>query len=222
MDYDKKMVACFSKLSDEPITYYNMTIVVEPAEGGSVYLTDFKDLGKIPPGYGFDYARGTKVDLTATPNDGYRFSHWKVIPWEDTSQGDSTKVYMYEDKTVYAYFEKIPEEPQDEPLPPIQQTLYTSFEGEGQCTTTQNKCSCNLTISFEGKDLTGGSYPVTNVTLTVNGDIWDDSGNISETHYTRTIERVVDCDKTFNIEITATNSIGQKVSATGFVTTAKP
>ena len=122
---------------------------------------------------------------------------------------------------VYAYFALIPEEPQDEPLPPIQQTLDVSFDGRGQCTATQTKCSCNLVISVEGKDLTGGSYPVTNVTLTVNGNVWDDSGSISETHYTKTVERTVDCDKTFNIEVTATNSIGQTVSSTGSVITAR-
>ena len=93
--------------------------------------------------------------------------------------------------------------------------------GGGQCTATQSSCSCNLSISIEGRDLTGGSYLVTNVTLTVNGDIWDDSGNISETHYTKTVERLVDCDMTFHIEVTATNSIGQTVSSTGSVSTAR-
>lgn len=221
MDSDKFLSVEFYKKSDEPVMY-ELTVVVEPEEGGSVYL---KDVGKIPTGFGFEYVVGTKVHLTATPNEGYRFAQWKVIPWENVyafQEGSTYLVTMSEDKTVYAYFEKIPEEPQDKPLPPLQETLYVSFDGGGQCTATQSLCSCNLSISIEGKDLTGGSYPVTNVTLTVNGGIWDDSGNISETHYTKTVERVVDCDKTFNIEVTATNSIGQTVSSTGSVTTARP
>lgn len=174
-----------------------------------------------------------EVNLTAIPSEGYRFVRWvgegiEIENPEAASISLQVPTKALRNATgnvriprVYAYFALIPEEPQDEPLPPIQQTLYVSFDGRGQCTATQTKCSCNLMISVEGKDLTGGSYPVTNVTLTVNGDIWDDSGSISETHYSKTVERVVDCYKTFNIEVNATNSVGQTLSSTGSVSTAR-
>jgi hypothetical protein len=212
MNSDKVVVAHFRKVLDEPIMF-KLTVNVDPPEGGSIYV---KDVGEMPTGFGFEYAQGTEVTLIAIPKEGYRFLEWAGWP-----PGNSITVTMHSNRGEWAYFEKIPDEPQDEPLPPLQETLYASFEGGGQCTATPTQCSCNLVISIEGKDLTGGSYPVTNVTLTVNGDVWDDSGSISETHYTKTVERTVDCDKTFNIEVTATNSIGQTVSSTGLVSTAR-
>ncbi|UCG53899.1 MAG: hypothetical protein JSV32_04630 [Dehalococcoidia bacterium] len=175
-----------------------------------------------------------KVNLKAVPFEGYRFVAWvgEGIEIENPeaisiSLQVPTKELRYategpEIPRVYAYFARIIEEPQDEESPPPQETIYVSFDGRGQCTATQSMCSCNLSISIEGKDLTNGSYPVTNVTLTVNGDVWHDSGSISETSYIKTIEKTVDCDKTFDIEVTTTNSIGQSISSTGSVTTARP
>jgi len=223
MDSDKEIVANFAKQSDEPVT---LTVVVEPAEGGSVYL---KDVGNMPTGFGFEYEPDTTVELTATPNDGYHFDHWElypgmhenVYPFAPHILLETIKVTLCENQTVYAYFEEIPEEPQDEPLPPARETLYTSFEGEGQCTATQSSCSCNMVISIEGIDLTDGSYPVTSVTLTVNGENWHDSGSISETHYSKTVERSVACDAEFHIEVIATNSVDQTINATGYISTAR-
>ena len=174
-----------------------------------------------------------EVNLKAVPFEGYRFVAWvgEGIEIENPeainiSLQVPTKELRYATEgpiipRVYAYFARIIEEPQDEEPPSLKETLYVSFDGRGQCTATQSFCSCNLSISIESKDLTGGSYPVTNVTLMVNSDVWHDSGSISETSYTKTIEKTVDCDKTFNIEVTATNSINQTISSTGSVSTAR-
>ena len=128
---------------------------------------------------------------------------------------------MWRGTNIGVYFALADEEPQDEPLPTVQETLYTGLEADGQCMATQSSCSCNMVISIEGTDLTDGNYPVTNVTLMVNGNNWHDSGPISETSYTKTVEKVVECDSEFNIEVIATNSIGQTLSATGYVSTAR-
>ena len=50
-----------------------------------------------------------------------------------------------------------------------------------------------LSISFDGKDLTVGSYPVTSVMFKVNGDEWHNSGGISQTNYHMVVNRTVDC-----------------------------
>jgi len=222
---------------------YDLKVIIVPAMGGEVQMSTaegVKPYDKGPEGtwqssmaYNWFIDQPREVTLTAIPSEGYRFVAWETDDFHTEIEDPSSPVLklnitpplklsdMWRTTTVRAYFALLIEEPQDEPIPTVQETIDVSFEGGGQCTATQSMCSCNLSISVEGKDLTGGSYPVTNVTLTVNGDVWDDSGSISETQYTKTVERTVDCDMTFNIEVTATNSIGQTRSRTGSVSTAR-
>jgi hypothetical protein len=120
--------------------------------------------------------------------------------------------------------EKPPEEPPDEPPdpPPVQTTLYGAMASSAQCTASGPECNCQFSISFDGKDLTVGSYPVTRVILTVNGSEWHNSGSISQTNYHKVVTRTVDCGATFNMVLTVENSIGQVVTVTGSLTTPIP
>jgi len=131
------------------------------------------------------------------------------------------------DGNKYTYREtiEIPEaEPPDEPPPPPspQTTLYAALAASAHCTASGPECSCQLSISFDGKDLTSGDYPVTHVVLRVNGQVWHDSGSISTTHYNHTEQRTVNCGETFNLEVTVNNSIGQTVPSTSSITTPIP
>ena len=187
-----------------------------------------------------------EVTLTAIPEPGYCFSHWEKVAETGTyvtefdlegyDMNSATITFEIElghffHRNTYgliAHFEPLSEEPTDqttpeppsEPVPSVVE-ISTSLDANGQCWASQSFCSCNMVIVIEGTDLTDGSYPVTNVSLTVNGANWHDSGAISETHYSRTVERSVNCDAEFNIEVTAINSIGQTVSATGYVSTVR-
>jgi len=130
------------------------------------------------------------------------------------------------DGNKYTYSEtvEIPSpspEPPDEPPPP-QTTLYVAFAASAHCTSSGPECSCQLSISFDGNDLTVGTYPVTKVVLRVNGQVWHDSGSISQTTYHQTEQRTVNCGETFNIEVTVNNTIGQTVTSTGSITTPTP
>jgi hypothetical protein len=51
-----------------PITYYTLTVNIDPLAGGTVTLEPSQ------PAEG--YIEGTIVTLTATPSEGYRFDHW--------------------------------------------------------------------------------------------------------------------------------------------------
>jgi len=75
---------------------YNLTIVVDPAEGGTT----------VPAAGTHPFAQGSVVDVTATPSEGYKFDHWS-----GACTGDSTcQVTMDADKVVTASFVEAPTE----------------------------------------------------------------------------------------------------------------
>lgn len=51
-----------------PITYYTLTVSIDPLAGGTVNLEPSQPVE--------GYIEGTIVILTATPSEGYRFDHW--------------------------------------------------------------------------------------------------------------------------------------------------
>ena len=131
------------------------------------------------------------------------------------------------DGNKYTYRERIQipvETPPDEspPPPPPQTTLYAALAASAQCTAYGYECSCQLSISFDGKDLTLGDYPVKQVILKVNGTEWYNSGTITETHHHNSVTRTVGCGQTFNMELTVKNTLGQIAASTGSITTPIP
>jgi len=120
-----------------------------------------------------------------------------------------------------------PDEPDDPPAPPPpQQTLYAAFMAQVQSIVNQQGCSSTLNVSFDGKDLTGGEYPITNVKLKVSGpgftQTYDSKPVQNPNHHDTKSWSGLACGQTFNIEVTVTNSIGQTVSSTGSITTPIP
>jgi len=152
------------------------------------------------------------INLTATDVDGNKYT------WRETIE--------------------IPEppEPEDEPppqeppqdAPPAQETLYVAFGLSGQCTSSQSGCTCTVSYSVDCEDRSAGDkYPVTNVKLEVNDgtgwQVWHNSGAISTPAYHHADQQTgVGCGKTFDVKITATNSIGQIKTSSGSFTTASP
>jgi len=103
---------------------------------------------------------------------------------------------------------------------PPEEVLYAYLHLSYECTCYDAECvSCILTLYFEGEDLTGGDYPVTNVVLRVNGEVWYNSGSISTVLYTKSIDMQVDCDSFFDVFLEVTNSIGLKAEVTKTITT---
>lgn len=75
-----------------PYTAYTLTTTASPAAGGSISGNDDGT-----------YKANTTVNLTATPNDGYKFVSWTGV---DSSDGATATVTMNADKNVTATFEK--------------------------------------------------------------------------------------------------------------------
>lgn len=192
-------------LADTPITN-----VVVKANGKEWYnsgdiSTDYLD--KPPITKEVTCGQTYIVDVIATDADGNKYTY---------------------SRTVKIPIEIPPQPPPEEPVPPVpQNTLYVAFAAQANCSSSGEECSCNLSISFDGKDLTVGDYPVKRVVLKVNGSVWHDSGTIipgsaDSKVYHRTAQKTVSCGVTYNIEITATNSIGQTLTSTGSITTPVP
>ncbi|MBN2413905.1 T9SS type A sorting domain-containing protein [candidate division KSB1 bacterium] len=90
MNGDQKVDGVFSKL------YYTVTMVSDPPEGG---VTD------PPTGVYTDvYNSGDVIQLTATPNPGYRFVSWSGNVVDSTSQTTSITILQHE--TITARFEQ--------------------------------------------------------------------------------------------------------------------
>lgn len=145
--------------------------------------------------------------------------HVYLIEAKGTDANGSTYTYR---ETVNIPVSTPPEPPEPPAPPPPQTTLYAASAAGAQCTASGAECSCSLSISFDGKDLTAGDYPVTRVVLRVNGHVWHDSGSVSTTQYHQSVQRTVGCGETFSIEVTVNNSIGQTATSSGSLTTPVP
>ena len=102
-----------------------------------------------------------------------------------------------------------------------EEVLQCNFGANANCQSGE-ECSCTLTVSYSGVDLTGGSMKVARVVLEVNGEVWHDSGSISVVSYSNSNSRQVGCGGTFFIEVTVTNVYGQSVACYDSITTPSP
>ena len=126
------------------------------------------------------------------------------------------------------------------PLLPAENVLSAPVSIKTESIRDESGCRNTLTISYGGRDLTGGDNLVTNVslvisqvkqfvdesgvvtTLPVTTIVWcEDSGAISTKHYQKSVSLQVGCGETYHISFTATNQDGQTVTTTRTITTAK-
>jgi len=107
-------------------------------------------------------------------------------------------------------------------LPPAGEVLRADASANAESLRDESGCRSTLTVSYSAQDLTGGSYPVTKVVITVNGQLWHDSGTISTVNYQNAVSKQVGCGQTFNIQVTATNNSAQTVIVPGSITTPVP
>ena len=82
---DLTLTATFTELE------YSYQLTVSAGEGGSVSSE------------GGEYNEGTEVTLTATPDEGYRFTGWS-----DGSREESITITITEDTSIEAIFDQIP------------------------------------------------------------------------------------------------------------------
>ena len=74
---------------------YTLEVYADSEEGGTVTVTPMKE----------EYHMDERVDLVATPNEGWRFAGWHSRYWSDSSR--ETSVDIYRDMVIEARFEEI-------------------------------------------------------------------------------------------------------------------
>lgn len=74
---------------------YTLEVYADPEEGGTVTVSPLKE----------EYHMDERVDLVATPAEGWRFAGWHSRFWSDSSQ--ETSVDIYRDTTIEARFVEI-------------------------------------------------------------------------------------------------------------------
>lgn len=82
-------------ISAPPVPTYTITIETDPAEGGTV-----------TGGSSGDYDDGTQLELTETPNEGYRFKNW-TIDGVDSGSETTCPFIVNGACTVVAHFERV-------------------------------------------------------------------------------------------------------------------
>jgi len=108
----------------------------------------------------------------------------------------------------------VAEEPTDV-IPPVEEAISIFMEGSGECNCVGEECTGTLDISsYSATDLTGGTYPITNVKLKIDG-VQKKSEDVNTVSYTSNYEETInDCTgKIYDVTIIATNSIGQVLTA---------
>lgn len=109
------------------------------------------------------------------------------------------------------------------PPPSPEDVLSINLKVEAHSSGTQSECHSLVTIHIEAEDLTGGQYPVQNVSLELNGLPWFNSGPLSTTHYSKTLLLEADCGQPFDFLTIATNSENlHATTATTIVTPVLP
>jgi hypothetical protein len=109
-----------------------------------------------------------------------------------------------------------------EEIPPVEDVLQVGLEVHAESHSMPPECHSTLSLFFWAEDLTGGDYPVTNLSLMVNGELWHNSGSISTTYYENIVEMPVGCGEFFHIEVMATNEVDLIATSSGSITTPIP
>jgi len=93
--------------------------------------------------------------------------------------------------------------------------VATSEYGEGWC-------NSNVDIDFVATDLTGGTYPITELEILINGENLEITQSLPTSSFLQEHSFSSDCDVTHDFQMTVTNINGKTIVATKSITTPSP
>ncbi|GEN54640.1 InlB B-repeat-containing protein [Halobacillus faecis] len=160
MDADKSLHAVFKKKEQptendaDPVDESQPSEEPEEPEAPATYQLNIKKDGeghvqKNPSGSQFN--KGTKVQLTAVPAEGWVFNGWSGSV---THSSTNLSVTMNGNKTVTAHFKKKPE-PKPEP---VTYMLNLSVVGEGTVQTSQREYKAGQTAQIQAVPAEGWTF----------------------------------------------------------------
>lgn len=178
------------------------------SSGGSIFIWDLSDLGPLSPGdvIGIEYdAIATKPG--ANLNKGSANAHCAVDYSVIVVDADIAGVVVQAEDAA-------PPTPED--VLEVHLELHAESQSDGVT------CWSTVTVSVSARDLTGGSYPVKAVVVTLHGAPWFSSGPVSTQYYSKTLKLEAACGQSFLFGVTATNSIGMQATTGGGIITPLP
>ena len=178
------------------------------SSAGTELLWDLADLGPLSPG---DQVTIEYDAIAVEPGINLNIMHSQAHCSYDYSN-------IVSDSDTAAVLVAYPE-PE---LPPVEETLAAHLEGHAESFYEPPFCDSFFDVFFEVEDLTQGLYPITEVVLTLDGDVWHDSGPITEGYYSDSVGGGAECGETIDIELVAMNLAGQSVVITESMTMPTP
>jgi hypothetical protein len=108
-------------------------------------------------------------------------------------------------------------------LPPSpEEVLEIALELHAESESDGMTCWSTVTVNISAQDLSGGSYPVKSVSITLHGAPFFNSGPVSTPYYSKTLVFEAGCGESFIFEATAVNSLGMHATTGGGIVTPVP
>jgi hypothetical protein len=178
------------------------------SSGGTILMWNLSDIGPLSPG---DII-GIEYDAIATEpgpnlNKGTANAHCSV---------DYSVVVVDADIAGAMVVGEEAPPPSPEEVLEVALELHAESESDGMT------CWSTVTVNVSAQDLSGGSYPVTSVSITLHGAPWFSSGPVSTPYYSKTLHFEAGCGESFIFEATAVNSVGMHATTGGGIVTPVP
>jgi hypothetical protein len=213
LQFIDEMAGCLQYAGDATIDTGGAATRRNPDEvwqsaGGSIFIWDLSDVGPLSPGdiIGIEYdaiAREPGPNF----NKGTANAHCSV---------DYSVIVVDADMAVALV------QGEEGPPPLPEEALEVNLELHAVSQTDGVTCWSTVTVSASARDLSGGSYPVKAVSVTLHGAPWFNSGSVSTPFYSKTLQLEAGCGQPLLFEVIATNSLGMHATTAGDIITPVP
>jgi hypothetical protein len=209
--------SCLSYGDDATVTYTD-------SEGEETELSITPSMADtVDGGLELTWDIGSEIGLFAPDETiAIEYSATAIELGENINYADGSALCTYDDSINVTDSDSATVNVMEEPTDVIPEDVMSVFlSGYGECYCSGEECTSTLVItSFGAQDLSGGSYPITNVTLEVDGVEKFNSGAISTTLYNNTALdpiKVDECEVPYNVDVTATNALGLDLTYSGII-----
>jgi hypothetical protein len=166
---------------------------------------------------------GSEIGLFAPDETiAIEYSATSIELGENINYADGSARCTYDDSIVVtdnsSATVNVIEEPEDY-IPPPEDVMEVLLTGHGESYIHEEECYSDIVVTSFGASALNDSYPITNVVLKIDGVEVANSGTINTTSYDSSkTERYYECGESYNVSVTATNSLGLDLTRYAIVT----